>query len=221
MFWGSEMKQDRVVGGSRSEIDQLGHKTIPGDAYYGVQTLRAIENFCVSGVTIGAFPGLVRSLCMVKQAAARANCRLGLLSEEKCYAISKACEEIINGALRDQFVVDAIQGGAGTSTNMNANEVIANRALEILGHGRGDYRHLHPNNDVNLSQSTNDVYPTSLRLSVLLGYGALSSSMDALCYQLKLEIRGIRDHCEDWAVRSCRMQYRSPWGRNSAHFTRH
>ena len=164
---------------TRIEHDLLGNRDIPADAYWGVHSLRAVENFPISGRTIGEIPELVRSLAAIKQAAAMANADLGLLSPERRDAIVVACEEIRAGKLHDQFIVDQIQGGAGTSTNMNANEVIANRALEIMGHQKGQYQFLHPNEHVNMSQSTNDVYPTALRLATWKGIqkliGALSS----------------------------------------------
>ncbi|RCS58030.1 aspartate ammonia-lyase [Parvibium lacunae] len=151
----------------RIESDLLGDREIPAAAYWGVHTLRAVENFPISGIQIGSIKELVVALCQVKKAAARANQTLGLLQTEKAAVILKACDDIIAGKLHEQFVVDVIQGGAGTSTNMNANEVIANRALEILGFGKGQYEHLHPNDDVNQSQSTNDVYPTAIRLGLV------------------------------------------------------
>jgi len=161
----------------RSEHDLLGNRDVPADAYYGVHTLRARENFAISGVTIAAYPGLIRALAQIKKAAALANQQLGLLDEKIADAIAAACDEIIAGKLHAEFVVDVIQGGAGTSTNMNANEVIANRALEILGHNRGDYQYLHPNEHVNMSQSTNDVYPTSLKLATYIGIFSLVDAM--------------------------------------------
>jgi len=147
-------------GLTRTEHDLLGEREVPEDARYGIQTLRAVENFPITGIRLAHFPRLVVALAMVKQAAVRANRVLGLLDEGVAGAIDSACQEIIEGHHHGHFVVDVIQGGAGTSTNMNANEVIANCALEILGHRRGDYRFCHPNNHVNLSQSTNDVYPS-------------------------------------------------------------
>ncbi|PKP75974.1 MAG: aspartate ammonia-lyase [Alphaproteobacteria bacterium HGW-Alphaproteobacteria-6] len=165
---------------SRSEHDLLGDRSVPAEAYWGVHTLRAIENFPISGQTIGQAPDLVQALASIKQAAALANADLGLLSEARRDAIVAACEEIRAGNLHDHFVVDQIQGGAGTSTNMNANEVIANRALEILGHARGDYTHLHPNEHVNQSQSTNDVYPTALKLATWFGIHRLIAAMAVL-----------------------------------------
>jgi aspartate ammonia-lyase len=154
-------------GITRREHDLLGEREVPDDARYGVQTMRAMENFDITGVRLGHYAHLVRALAMVKQAAARANRRLGLLDEDVAEAIDAASQEIIDGHWHGHFVVDVVQGGAGTSTNMNANEVIANRALELLGHRRGDYEHCHPNNHVNLSQSTNDVYPTAVRVAVI------------------------------------------------------
>ncbi len=164
----------------RTEHDLLGDRDVPAAAYYGVHTLRAVENFPVTGTPIAAYPDLVVALASVKQAAAQANRDLGLLDGRKADAIVRACEEIRAGRLHDQFVVDVIQGGAGTSTNMNANEVVANRALELLGHDKGDYRHLHPLEDVNAGQSTNDVYPTAVSLSLQLAAGRLLEAMEVL-----------------------------------------
>ena len=164
----------------RLEKDLLGSLEVPADAYYGIQTLRAVRNFHLSGVPLSHFPKLVVALAMVKQAAADANRELGHLSGAKHTAISQACAHLIRGEHHDQFVVDMIQGGAGTSTNMNANEVIANLALEYMGHAKGEYRYLHPNNDVNMAQSTNDAYPTAIRLGLLLGHDALLASLDSL-----------------------------------------
>ncbi|CBS89896.1 aspartate ammonia-lyase [Azospirillum lipoferum] len=165
---------------TRTEHDLLGDREVPADAYYGVHTLRAVENFPITGTPISHYPDLVRALAEIKMAAARANHELGLLGAEQAEAIVAACREIRAGKLHDQFVVDVIQGGAGTSTNMNANEVIANRALEILGHGRGDYAHLHPNEHVNMGQSTNDVYPTALKLATYSGIFRLVEAMGHL-----------------------------------------
>lgn len=153
---------------TRIEHDLLGEKEVPANAYYGIQTLRGIENFNeISGITIGVYPDYVKALAMVKWAAAKANLELDLISKEIADAITNACEDIIAGELHDNFPVDMIQGGAGTSTNMNINEVVANRALEILGHKKGEYQYCHPNNHVNLSQSTNDAYPTSFKLAFI------------------------------------------------------
>ena len=150
----------------RTEHDLLGQMALPADALYGIHTQRARDNFAISGVPIGQFPELVRALADVKQAAAEANHALGILTADKARAIAAACAALRRGEHHEQFVVDMLQGGAGTSTNMNANEVIANLALEHMGRARGDYAWLHPNEDVNLSQSTNDVYPTALRLAL-------------------------------------------------------
>ena len=155
-----------IPGGFRTESDSLGSMDLPADAYYGIHTARARTNFPISGVTLAAHPDFIAALAAVKQAAARANRQLGLLDARRADAIDVACAEIRAGALHDQFVVDMVQGGAGTSTNMNANEVIANRALEHLGHRRGDYSIVHPLDHVNLSQSTNDTYPTALKVTL-------------------------------------------------------
>lgn len=154
-------------GRTRTEHDLLGEREVPFEQMYGVQTLRAIENFNISGIQINHFPTLIKSLAEVKMAAAKANNELGLLSDEICNAIIQSCQEIINGKYHTHFAVDMIQGGAGTSTNMNANEVIANRALELMGKERGQYEFCHPNNHVNMSQSTNDVYPTALMIAFI------------------------------------------------------
>ncbi|WP_136684421.1 aspartate ammonia-lyase [Falsirhodobacter xinxiangensis] len=165
---------------TRIEHDLIGDRDVPQAVYYGVHTLRAVENFPISGQRLLDTPDLIVALAAIKEAAAEANMELGLLDEPRGNAIVAACREIRAGALRDQFVVDLIQGGAGTSTNMNANEVIANRALELMGHQRGDYRHLHPNEHVNLGQSTNDVYPTALKLAAWVGIARLVSAMGSL-----------------------------------------
>ncbi len=154
-----------LSGKTRREHDLLGERDVPAEVYYGVQTLRAMENFNITGISISHYQSLIESLAMVKLAAARANHDLGLLEDDVAEAIEQACQEIIDGKWHSYFVVDGIQGGAGTSTNMNANEVIANRALEILGHEKGEYQYCHPNNHVNLSQSTNDAYPTALKIA--------------------------------------------------------
>jgi aspartate ammonia-lyase len=165
---------------TRIEHDLLGDLPVPAVSYYGVHTLRALENFPITGTAISIYPDLVRALACVKQAAALANNALGLLPDDKVDAITRACEEIREGKLLDQFVVDVIQGGAGTSTNMNANEVVANRGLELLGHKRGEYRYLHPVEDVNMSQSTNDVYPTAVKVALHFAIDRLAASMQTL-----------------------------------------
>ncbi len=164
----------------RVEHDFLGDKQIPADAWWGVHTARAVENFPISGTTVSAMPDLVRAFGFVKKAATRANVELGVLDRKRGAAIMSACEKLIAGQYRDQFVVDVIQGGAGTSTNMNANEVIANLALEKLGFEKGRYDILHPNDHVNASQSTNDVYPTAVRLALWSGIDRLLGSMATL-----------------------------------------
>jgi len=164
----------------RIEHDLLGDRAVPADAYYGIHTLRALENFAITGMPISIYPDLVSALACVKQAAAIANSELGLLDEQRAVAIRLACEEVREGKLFAEFVVDVIQGGAGTSSNMNANEVICNRALELLGHARGEYQHLHPLDHVNLSQSTNDVYPTAVKLALHFAIRRLLVEMNHL-----------------------------------------
>ncbi|ROL62504.1 aspartate ammonia-lyase, partial [Bacteroidetes/Chlorobi group bacterium ChocPot_Mid] len=154
-----------ISGRTRKEHDLLGERDVPYEFYYGIQTLRATENFNISGVSINHFEDLIIALAQVKLACAKTNFELGLLSPKVADAIIEACQFIINGKLHTHFVVDMVQGGAGTSTNMNANEVIANKALEIMGYEKGQYEFCHPNNHVNLSQSTNDVYPTALKIA--------------------------------------------------------
>ncbi|WP_303799768.1 lyase family protein, partial [Alicyclobacillus macrosporangiidus] len=162
----------------RVEKDLLGEMKVPREAYYGIHTARAAANFPVSGIK--THPALIRAMAQVKQAAARANRSAGLLDAETAGAIEAAAAEVAGGELADQFIVDAFQGGAGTSTNMNVNEVIANRAIEILGGEKGDYRLVHPLQHVNLSQSTNDVYPTALRIAAIGLVLALSDSLAGL-----------------------------------------
>ncbi|MFD2556244.1 aspartate ammonia-lyase [Sphingobacterium tabacisoli] len=161
----------------RIEHDFLGEKEISNDCYYGVQTMRAKENFDITGIPIGSEPLFIKAFGHVKKAAALANRDLGVLDVKKAEAIAYACDRLIAGEFADQFVSDLIQGGAGTSTNMNANEVIANLGLEYLGHAKGEYKYLHPNNDVNLSQSTNDAYPSAFRIALYL---KVASFLDAL-----------------------------------------
>jgi len=162
---------------TRLEHDSLGELEIPADAYWGVHTARALRNFPISGTPISIYPDLIAAYASVKQAAARANAEIGSLSQEHADLIDDAAEEIRQGALREEFVVDIMQGGAGTSTNMNMNEVIANRALELGGHRKGDYTFLHPLDDVNRSQSTNDTYPTAFKIGLRI---ALTRLLDEL-----------------------------------------
>ncbi len=165
---------------SRIEYDSLGEIEVPVNTYFGPQTARAIGNFQISGIPISHFPSFIKALGYVKKAAAVANVELGELEAAKSLPIQSACDELISGMLLEHFPLDVFQGGAGTSVNMNANEVIANRALELMGLPRGRYDVIHPNNDVNLSQSTNDVYPTAIRLAILLSYGSLRDALKEL-----------------------------------------
>ncbi len=164
----------------RLEHDLVGEIAIPQDAYWGIHAARAAENFPISGVPIGHYRSLIRALATVKHAAALANFEVGELPKDKLDLIVAACVEVAQGQYDSQFIVDAIQGGAGTSTNMNANEVIANRALELGGWNKGEYDHIHPLNDVNMSQSTNDVYPTALKLALILEIRELITAMEHL-----------------------------------------
>jgi aspartate ammonia-lyase len=183
----------QLIGDVRLEHDSLGERELPSQAYYGVQTLRAIENFAISGVFVKNFEHMIEALAFVKKAAALANQELDALAEDKMKAICDACDELLAGKLHDQFPVDMFQGGAGTSTNMNANEVIANRGLEIMGHAKGEYDYLHPNDHVNCSQSTNDAYPTSIKLSVLLSLKDLLSAMGELKEALEAKAEEFAD----------------------------
>ena len=195
-FAGSTLARVEEVyssGRYRVEHDLLGDRNLSDQAYYGIQTLRAIENFAITGIPISHFPNLINALAMVKKAAAIANFRLNLLSGDTTDAIVKACDEILEGNLHGHFVVDVIQGGAGTSTNMNANEVIANRAIELLGGKKGDYHLVHPNNHVNLSQSTNDAYPTALKIGLLLSLKELKSAMAYLLAAFREKEREFAD----------------------------
>ena len=151
----------------RVESDLLGPLNVPANAYYGVQTQRAIENFKISGQKLSSYPQMINALAAVKKAAAKTNYELGLLDENLYLAIAETCDEIISGNLHEEFPIDMIQGGAGTSVNMNANEVIANRVIEKLGHQKGEYSYCSPNDHINLSQSTNDAYPTALKMALL------------------------------------------------------
>jgi aspartate ammonia-lyase len=177
------------MSATRLEHDLLGDYQVPVNAYWGVHTARAVDNFPISGVPIGHYRSLIKALAIVKQSTAKANFELGELTAEVTEAISKACVEVAEGKFDAEFVVDAIQGGAGTSTNMNANEVIANRAIEHLGGSRGDYSIVHPLNHVNKSQSTNDVYPTALKLALIIEIVELLKAMTHLqnAYQAKAD----------------------------------
>ena len=173
----------------RIEKDFLGEKEIETSKYYGIQTLRAKENFNITKTDISLFPNFIKSLAKVKKACALTNYELGDLTDIQKDAIIQACNEIIDGKFHDQFIVDPIQGGAGTSTNMNANEVIANRALEILGKPKSSYDIIHPNNHINMSQSTNDVYPTAIKLT-----------LHELIFKLKDSLRFLRDCFEEKSI---------------------
>jgi aspartate ammonia-lyase len=165
---------------TRIESDLLGEKELPASAYYGVQTARGLENFRISGVPISHYPDFIKALAMIKLAAARANHDLGQFSAEILKGIELACVELIEGKLHDQFMLDVIQGGAGTSTNMNANEVIANRALELMGRQKGEYEYCSAHDHVNCSQSTNDAYPSALHLGMALSNSRLISELSEL-----------------------------------------
>lgn len=169
-----------LSGKTRKEHDLLGELEIPEEYYFGVQTMRALDNFHISRVRLCMYPYFIKALAMVKEAAAKANRDLCEIKPEVADAIIEACHEVEQGKLDTQFVVDMVQGGAGTSTNMNANEVIANRALEILGHKRGEYQYCHPNNDVNHSQSTNDAYPTAVKIALIFQTTDLIASLKEL-----------------------------------------
>jgi len=179
--------------GFRPEHDSLGTREIPDVAYYGVQSQRARENFAISGIHLHQFEHMVQALAMIKKAAAQANYELEWIDEPKMQAICQACDEILDGKYHEQFIVDMFQGGAGTSTNMNANEVIANRGLEILGYNKGEYEHLHPNDHVNCSQSTNDAYPTAIKLAVLLSQRDLVKALAELRQALERKAEEFKD----------------------------
>ncbi|MGM0648279.1 MAG: aspartate ammonia-lyase [Bacteroidota bacterium] len=176
-------------GRTRREHDLLGYRDVPDEYYYGIQTLRAMENFEISGVTLNFFPDLIEGLAVVKMAAAITNYELGLLTPSLRDAIVRACNELRHGKYHNHFTVDMIQGGAGTSTNMNANEVIANRALQILGYEKGQYEHCHPNNHINLSQSTNDAYPTAVKLALYKSNKKLVQVLEKLIEELHIKGR--------------------------------
>ncbi len=181
-----------LSGATRTEHDLLGNREIPIEYYFGVQTLRAMENFHISRVRLNFFPNFIIGLAMVKEAAAKANRDLGLLENDKAEAIITACHEIISGKLHEHFVVDMVQGGAGTSTNMNINEVVANRALEIMGYGKGNYAIIHPNNHVNMGQSTNDAYPTAVKLATIL-------STERLIEEVKFMVASLKEKGKEFA----------------------
>lgn len=200
----------------RLEQDSLGARRLASDTYFGIHTARASENFDIAARPLSDHPELIVALAAVKDAAARVNSRLGLLDQDRAEAITDACEEIRAGGFHDSFVVDILQGGAGTSTNMNANEVIANRALEHLGHPLGAYEHLHPIDHVNLSQSTNDVYPTAARLAVIAaleplyrGLGDLIDAFEAKGEDLAAVLKMGRTQLQDAVPMTLGQEYRS------------
>lgn len=174
------MNMNEQTNATRTESDLIGAREIPSEALYGVQTLRGMENFVISHFHLNDYPLFIRGLAVTKLAAAEANHALGLLTDEQYKAIAQACREIMDGQFRNQFTVDMIQGGAGTTTNMNANEVIANRALEIMGHQRGEYPYCSPNDHVNRSQSTNDAYPTAIHLGLYASHLQLLAHLEDL-----------------------------------------
>lgn len=188
----------------RLEHDFLGSMPIPDDAYWGVHSARALENFSITGHKLTEMPDLIRAFAMVKKAASQANASLGVITAKQAEAIAQACDEILAGQWYEQFVCDVIQGGAGTSTNMNANEVIANRALEIMGFAKGEYAQLHPNDHVNASQSTNDAYPTAVKLATYAGIqrvvqalAALRSAFSAKAQEFALVLKVGRTQLQD------------------------
>jgi aspartate ammonia-lyase len=182
-----------VSGKTRTEHDLLGERNIPDEFYYGIQTMRGRENFNITGITLSFYPTIITAFAMVKKAAALANFELGLLPKEITDAVIEACNRIINGHYHSQFIVDMIQGGAGTSTNMNANEVIANVALEIMGKRKGDYQFCHPNNHVNLSQSTNDAYPTAVKIALILSNKSLVEVLSSLVDSFRAKASEFKD----------------------------
>jgi aspartate ammonia-lyase len=177
----------------RYETDSIGEIEVPDNVYWGAQTARALANFPISDVPISHHPHLLSAFAMVKIAAARANARLAKLDTAIAAAIEAAAAEIIAGRWHDQFPIDVMKGGAGTSTNMNFNEVLANRALELLGHQRGDHAYIHPNDHVNLSQSTNDTYPTAIRLAIVMAQSALGKAMADLALAFERKAVAFRD----------------------------
>ncbi len=173
-------KTGKPTSATRTEHDLLGAKEVPADAYYGVQTMRGMENFQISGIPISHYPGYVEAWAIVKLAAARANTAVGAMKPERLAMIEKACQAVRDGKYHDQFQVDWYQGGAGTSTNMNANEVLANIGLEMGGHKKGEYQYLEPHDDLNMSQSTNDSYPTAIKVALIMRNGKLIEELELL-----------------------------------------
>ena len=176
----AQPKTQAKAPATRTEHDLLGDKQVPADAYYGIQTMRGMENFQLSGVSISHYPGYVEAWAIVKLAAARANTQVGAMKPERLAMIEKACQAVRDGKYHDQFVVDWYQGGAGTSTNMNANEVLANIGLEMGGHKKGEYQYLEPHDDLNMSQSTNDSYPTAIKVALIMRNDKLVAELQQL-----------------------------------------
>ncbi|EAL7909744.1 aspartate ammonia-lyase [Campylobacter upsaliensis] len=179
--------------GTRKEHDFIGELEIADDVYYGVQTFRALENFHMSGRSLKNYPFFIKAFAQVKKAAALANKEVGVLDADKADALAKACDRLIAGEFLDQFVVDMIQGGAGTSTNMNVNEVLTNIALESMGHKKGEYQYLHPNDHTNLGQSTNDTYPSSIKVAAHAKLGDLLKAMEELKNDLEAKAKEYKD----------------------------
>ncbi|MBS4314337.1 aspartate ammonia-lyase [Campylobacter vulpis] len=179
--------------GTRKEHDFIGELEIADDVYYGVQTFRALENFHMSGRSLKNYPFFIKAFAQVKKAAALANKEVGVLDADKADALAKACDRLIAGEFLDQFVVDMIQGGAGTSTNMNVNEVLTNIALESMGHKKGEYQYLHPNDHTNLGQSTNDTYPSSIKVATHAKLGDLLKAMEELKNELEIKAKEYKD----------------------------
>ncbi|MCI5969096.1 aspartate ammonia-lyase [Helicobacter sp.] len=179
--------------GTRKEHDFIGELEISDDVYYGVQTFRAVDNFQMTGRKLKDYPFFIKAFAQIKKAAALANKEVGVLDAEKADALVKACDRLIAGEFMDQFVVDMIQGGAGTSTNMNVNEVLTNIALESMGHKKGEYQYLHPNDHTNLGQSTNDTYPSSIKVATHAKLGDLLKAMDELKNELEIKAKDFKD----------------------------
>jgi aspartate ammonia-lyase len=201
---------------TRIEHDLLGDLPVPADAYYGVQTQRALDNFQISGVQLRLYPNFIKALAMVKLAAARANFETGGFSREVLTAIERAAQEIIDGKLHDEFRLDVFQGGAGTSTNMNVNEVIANRAIELMGHRKGEYKYVDPHDHINRSQSTNDSYPTSIHIGLALGnkeliaaYNRLVAAFDAKAKEFANLVKMGRTQLQDAVPMTLGQEFRA------------
>lgn len=180
--------------GTRKEHDFIGELEIPDDVYYGVQTFRAVDNFQMTGRKLKDYPFFVKAFAQIKKAAVLANKEVGVLDADKADALAKAADRVIAGDFAEQFVVDMIQGGAGTSTNMNVNEVLTNIALESMGHKKGEYQYLHPNDHTNLGQSTNDTYPSSIKVATWTKLGDLLKAMDNLKKELEKKAKDFKDY---------------------------